>query len=237
MRKVIRGKHPIWAYAKFTSDPFTAPAFSNSSWRVCVSRTQPQSYGGVSLLLRIGNRAKRERALTSAYKLLVDISSVTSLPAMCRLVSAVWWMVPPAPPISLLSSRPSRRALPQIVAHTVHNVHKRKPRHPHAPHALCIRDSLRKRANNRTARHERDSRLFSPLYPARNTIFSRDIQRHASTDDYLVPQKKQKSTFRYRSTLAFNSIPPVQSVINNGSMMANDIVSYRLPSSCRSYVR
>lgn len=45
--------------------------------------------GGVSLLLRIGNPAKRGRALTSAYKLLVDISSMTSLPAMCRLVSAV----------------------------------------------------------------------------------------------------------------------------------------------------
>lgn len=51
--------------------------------------------GGVSLLLRIGNPAKRGRALTSAYKLLVDISSMTSLPAMCRLVSAVWWMVYP----------------------------------------------------------------------------------------------------------------------------------------------
>lgn len=123
----MRDKHAIWAYAKFmASDPSMASTFSNSYWRVCTSRTQPQSYGGVSLLLRIGNRAKRERALTSAYKLLVDISGVTSLPAMCRLVSAIWWMVPPAPPISL-SSRPSRRALPQIVAHTVHNVHKRKP--------------------------------------------------------------------------------------------------------------
>lgn len=50
---------------------------------------QPQIQAGVSLLLRIGNPAKRERALTSAYKLLVDISSMTSLPAMCRLVSAV----------------------------------------------------------------------------------------------------------------------------------------------------
>lgn len=68
---------------------------------------QPQIQGGVSLLLRIGNPAKRERALTSAYKLLVDISSMTSLPAMCRLVSAVWWMVHPSMPLARVSPSPS----------------------------------------------------------------------------------------------------------------------------------
>lgn len=41
------------------------------------------------LLLRTGKPAKRERPPMSAYKLLVDISSVTSLPAMCRLLSAL----------------------------------------------------------------------------------------------------------------------------------------------------
>lgn len=144
----------------------TAPIFSNSYWPVCVSRTySAQSCRGVSLLLRIGNPAKRERALTSAYKLLVDISSMTSLPAMCRLVSAVWWMVPPAPPISLLSSRPSRRALPQIVAYIGHKcIQVQTIIHTHR--VYCIRDSLREsfwrgRIIERCDNRERKWCLFS----------------------------------------------------------------------------
>lgn len=135
--------------------------------------------GGVSLLLRIGNPTKRERALTSAYKLLVDISSVTSLPAMCRLVSAIWWMVPPAPPISLLSSYPSRRALPQIVAHKRTQARTTALIHIHA---LCIHDTVyvREKANDRRSPYKSragaTSHLFSSgIFFTRSIIFSRDI--------------------------------------------------------------
>lgn len=167
---------------------FTTSIFGNSHWDgMYMSRgTTTIARKGVSLLLWIGNPAKRERALTSAYKLLVDISSVTSLPAMCRLVSAVWWMVPPAPPISLLSSRPSRQALPQIVAH------KRTQAQNHRTYTytlhmcyiyICIYTMVYegKRIKSNEIPYKRAAPVqprisFLPIFFfARSTIFSRDI--------------------------------------------------------------
>lgn len=77
------------ARAKFTVPLRRLSSLTHTGARVYVASATTIARVGVSLLLRIGNPAKRERALTSAYKLLVDISSVTSLPAMCRLVSEV----------------------------------------------------------------------------------------------------------------------------------------------------
>jgi len=169
-----------------------------------MSCTQLQSRGGVSLLLRIGNPAKRERALTSAYKLLVDISSVTSLPAMCRLVSAVWWMVPPAPPVSLLSSHPSRRALPQIVAQTYTSANH----HPYAPQALCIRDSLREsfwrgRIIERcdTRAQQRWHLFFLHLLSLRKIRFSRETFNSTLQQTTTSFYKKKESTLGHCSNL------------------------------------
>lgn len=98
-------------------------------------------------------------------------------------------MVPPAPPISLLSSRPSRRALPQIVAHkrtqaqtiayirTIHVFYTDILVYMYI--GIYIYDGLEEKANNRTRFHiPARSALhffFSDIFFAKSTIFSKDI--------------------------------------------------------------
>lgn len=151
---------------------------------------------------------------------------------MCRLVSAVWWMVPPAPPISLLSSRPSRRALPQIVAHIAH-VHTYAKRWHTRDNLRRERGAFRRgRIIEPSWRCLHNRRLFfSPISSLREVWFPPETF-NGTLWLPLVSQKRKPSLdiapCSHLPTSASGG--PARFVINNKSTMSNDIASCRLLS-------